>query len=132
MISWAVPCAKKGDLCHPTQQVAACRNFMQISGVLAAFSAAIMSLRRTGLVVLRNKGVEIKAGLKMILRFKELLGWIIFFAVYPPSPSRHTEGFSEGPIHPSFPCVSQPRPGYNHVDSWGSAACESWTVDFGL
>lgn len=74
MISWAVPCAKKGDLCHPTQQVAACRNFMQISGVIAAFSTTIMSLRRIVLVVLRTKGVKIKAGLKTILRFKELLG----------------------------------------------------------
>lgn len=131
MISWAVPCAKKGDLCHPTQQVAACRNFMQISGVIAAFSTTIMSLRRIVLVVLRTKGVKIKAGLKTILRFKELLGWIVFLQ-YPPSPSRHTEGFSEGPIHPSFPYVSQPRPGYNHVDSWGSAVCASQTAGFGL
>lgn len=47
---------------------------MQISGVVAAFSSTILSLRHIVLVVLRNKGVKIKAGLEMILRFKELLG----------------------------------------------------------
>lgn len=87
MISWAVPCAKKGDLCHPTRQAAACRNFMQISGVIAAFSSTILSLRHIVLVVLRNKGVKIKAGLKMNSRFKELLGWIFFFFCSVPSLS---------------------------------------------
>lgn len=119
VISLAVPCAKKRNLCNLTLQRTVCSNVMQIlvNGLQLLFrfmNYFHCQLQREGNYVTKLwdifysfKKWKINACLKKSMDLKDC--WAeSFFAAFPPSLARRAAGFSEGSIHPSLPvCHSQ-------------------------